>query len=99
MTLNTFDNDNYNRSAARGESLADELMESYPGSVAVYLKVDVSKLGNVDAVCEEIQKREEKLNILFLTAGHMDPRGRNGKPSYSLAKSDLQTEQSCNITP
>jgi len=54
-------------------------MESNPGSVAIYLKVDVSLLRNVDAVCAELQRREKKINVLFLTAGYMTLKGRNGK--------------------
>ena len=67
------------RSAEKGKKLCQELMESSPGSVAIYLKVDVSLLRNVDAACEELQRREKKINVLFLTAGYMTLKGRNGK--------------------
>lgn len=53
-------------------------MDSNPGSTAIYLYVDVSKLKNIDAICEDIQNREKKINILFLTAGYMTLKGRNG---------------------
>lgn len=54
-------------------------MESRPGSTAIYLHVDISLLKSVDAACEEIQKREQKINVILLTAGHIDLRGRNGE--------------------
>lgn len=53
-------------------------MDSSPGSKATFIQVDVSLLKNVDDVCRDIQKREDKINILFLTAGYMTLRGRNG---------------------
>lgn len=58
-------------------------MESSPGSIAIYIKVDVSLLRNVDAVCEELRRREKKINVLFLTAGYMTLKGRNGESCAS----------------
>lgn len=54
-------------------------MDSNEGSQAIYMKVDVSTMKNVDTVCEEIQKHEKKINLLFLTAGSMTLKGRNGE--------------------
>lgn len=67
------------RNAEKGKQLCVELMESNAGSKATYLQVDVSKLRDVDAICEKLQRLEKRINILFLTAGYMTMKGRNGK--------------------
>jgi hypothetical protein len=50
-----------------------------PGSQAIFIKKDISVLKNVDEVCEELQRREKKINVLFLSAGYMSLSGRKGK--------------------
>lgn len=55
------------------------------GSQAIFMKVDISLIKNVDAICEEIQKREKKINVLFLTAGYMTLKGRNGESILPLS--------------
>lgn len=65
------------RSIDKGTELCRELMESSPGSEAIFLKIDISLLRDVDAICAEIQRREKKINVLFLTAGYMSLKGRN----------------------
>ncbi|GAB7351061.1 hypothetical protein MBLNU459_g1540t1 [Dothideomycetes sp. NU459] len=67
------------RNAQKGLALASELMDSNEGSRAVFLKVDVCLIKNVDAVCQEIQRREKKINILLLTAGYMTLKNRTGR--------------------
>lgn len=67
------------RSVDKGKQLCRELEESSPGSKATYIEIDISLLRNVDKVCEEIQRLEKKINILFLTAGYMTLKGRNGE--------------------
>lgn len=66
-------------------------MDSSPGSKATFIQVDVSLLKNVDDVCRDIQKREDKINILFLTAGYMTLRGRNGMYSADCESAQLLT--------
>jgi hypothetical protein len=39
----------------------------------------VSLLRNVDAVCEEIKAKEEKINLLVLSAGILTMKGRDGE--------------------
>ncbi|CAD0021126.1 unnamed protein product [Aureobasidium pullulans] len=60
------------------DKLCKELEDLNPGSKAVFIKKDISILKNVDEVCEELQRREKKINILFLSAGYMSLGGRSG---------------------
>ncbi|MCJ1342929.1 hypothetical protein MMC31_001118 [Peltigera leucophlebia] len=43
-----------------------------------FIKSDISLLRNIDKACEKIQAKEEKINLLFLTAGFMRLKGRDG---------------------
>lgn len=58
-------------------------MLSNPGSRATFLETDVSLLKNVDDVCAKMQHLEKEINVLFLTAGYMTLKGRNGGFSKS----------------
>lgn len=44
----------------------------------VFIKTDVSLLRNVDTACREIQAKEDKVNLLFLTSSFLSFDGRNG---------------------
>lgn len=74
------------RSQDKANNLCKELEDLNPGSQAIFIKKDISILKNVDEVCEELQRREKKINILFLSAGYMSLSGRKGELS-SLTKS------------
>ncbi|KAI5241247.1 hypothetical protein E4T43_05539 [Aureobasidium subglaciale] len=68
------------RSQEKGDSLCKELEDLNPGSKAIFLKKDISILKNVDEVCEELKRREKKINVLFLSAGYMSLGGRKETP-------------------
>jgi short-subunit dehydrogenase len=67
------------RSQDKADSLCKELEDLNPGSQAIFIKKDISILKNIDEVCEELQRREKKINILFLSAGYMSLSGRKGE--------------------
>lgn len=67
------------RSQEKAEKLCNELEDLNPGSKAIFINKDISVLKNVDDVCLELQHREKKINILFLSAGYMSLSGRNGE--------------------
>lgn len=73
------------RSQDVADKLCKELEDLNPGSKAVFIKKDISILKNVDEVCEELQRREKKINILFLSAGYMSLGGRSGKLSNPIS--------------
>ncbi|KAI4760901.1 hypothetical protein E4T52_07043 [Aureobasidium sp. EXF-3400] len=68
------------RSQDKADKLCKELEDLNPGSQAIFIKKDISILKNVDEVCEELQRREKKINILFLSAGYMSLSGRKETP-------------------
>jgi len=79
------------RSQDKADSLCKELEDLNPGSQAIFIQKDISILKNVDEVCEELQRREKKINILFLSAGYMSLSGRKGKSLYSAENFTLLT--------
>lgn len=44
-----------------------------------FIKSDISLLRNIDESCKLIQTKEDKVNLLFLSAGFTRLGGRNGK--------------------
>lgn len=75
-TLNIDDDDEIRRSEKKGQKIVEELLEINPEGEVIFLQKDISLLRNVDEICEEIMKAEEKINCLFLTAGYMTLKGR-----------------------
>jgi len=67
------------RNAERANSIIREVEETSDGGKCHFIKADVSLLKTVDEVCTHLQELEERINILFLTAGFMTLRGRSGK--------------------
>ncbi|KAM0325836.1 hypothetical protein ACHAQA_007138 [Verticillium albo-atrum] len=57
----------------RSQSAADAAIASVkdinPTAEPTFIQADVSLLKNVDAVCEQIAAKEQKLNLLFMTPG------------------------------
>jgi NADP-dependent 3-hydroxy acid dehydrogenase YdfG len=66
------------RDEKKGNILCNELVDLNPGSTAVFLKYDISILKTIDTACLDLQRREKKINILFLSAGYMSLSGRDG---------------------
>ncbi|KAL4902333.1 hypothetical protein BDW74DRAFT_186876 [Aspergillus multicolor] len=65
------------RSQPAATSAIETIKTLNPEARATFLQSDISLLRNVDNVCEEIKKQEEKLNILFMTPGYMTLKGRD----------------------
>jgi hypothetical protein len=58
--------------------LKTEFQGLNPESQINFIQSDVAQLRNVDKVCEEIKAKEDKINLLFLSAGIMTMKGRDG---------------------
>ncbi len=57
------------RSEAAAERIIAACRTINPGGAYEFIKADVSLIKIVDEVCEEIQKREKVINVLFLSCG------------------------------
>ncbi|KAK2772104.1 hypothetical protein FQN53_004783 [Emmonsiellopsis sp. PD_33] len=55
------------RNEARASQIIEELKKLNPDGKIDFLKADLELLRNVDEVCEDIKKKEEKINLLFLS--------------------------------
>ncbi|KAK4565749.1 hypothetical protein LTR86_003598 [Recurvomyces mirabilis] len=60
----------------KGNELCEELKGINAGGQAIFIKKDISLIKNVDELCDDLKKREPKINCLFLTAGYMSLQGR-----------------------
>ncbi|KAK5241442.1 hypothetical protein LTR16_009377, partial [Cryomyces antarcticus] len=64
-------------SSDRGNRIVSELRSLNEGGETIFVQKDISLLAHVDEVCKEIEQKEKKIHMLFLTAGFMSLRGRN----------------------
>ncbi|MCJ1385007.1 hypothetical protein MMC17_008125 [Xylographa soralifera] len=65
------------RNGAAAATITEQVKVLNPESEVVFIKADTSLIKNVDAVCKEIQSKEDKINFLFLTTGYLAFDGRN----------------------
>jgi NAD(P)-dependent dehydrogenase (short-subunit alcohol dehydrogenase family) len=65
------------RNQAEATTLINELQTLNPSSQLSFIKSDVSLLKNVDDACRQIKEKEPKVNLLFMTAGHLTLGGRD----------------------
>ncbi|KAE9962621.1 hypothetical protein BLS_000107 [Venturia inaequalis] len=68
------------RSQEQADLLKEEFQALNPESQINFIKSDVAQLRNVDAVCEEIKAKDDKINLLCLSAGIMTLKGRDETP-------------------
>ncbi|CRG90883.1 hypothetical protein PISL3812_07929 [Talaromyces islandicus] len=64
------------RNESQASSIISELRSINDSATVDFVKSDVSLLKSVDAACEEISKKEQKVNILFMTPGVLTMQGR-----------------------
>ncbi|CAF9932948.1 MAG: hypothetical protein HETSPECPRED_008497 [Heterodermia speciosa] len=65
------------RNQDAADRIISELKTSQSEGTATFIRQDLTLLKNVDLVCDEIKRRETKLNVLFMTAGLSSMRGRD----------------------
>lgn len=65
------------RSAEQAAALKTEFQQLNPESSVQFIQNDVSLLRNVDKACDEIKSKEDKINLLVLSAGIMTAKGRD----------------------
>jgi short-subunit dehydrogenase len=70
------------RNASAAERIVSECKTLNPGGAVEFLKADVSELREVDRVCEEVKKKETKINLLIQSQGNLNLRGRDGSFRY-----------------
>jgi NADP-dependent 3-hydroxy acid dehydrogenase YdfG len=66
------------RNASAADRIITECRTLNKDGKVEFLKADVTELKEVDRVCEQIQKREKKINLLVQTQGNLTLNGRNG---------------------
>jgi short-subunit dehydrogenase len=66
------------RSQEQADRIKADFQTINPESQTRFIQGDVSSLRTVDKICDEIKQSENKINLLFMTAGIMTMSGRNG---------------------
>ncbi|CAG8429002.1 unnamed protein product [Penicillium salamii] len=64
------------RSETRASQIIEDLRALSPDGQINFIKGDVSRLEEVDQACKEIQAKEDKINLLVLSAGILTMKGR-----------------------
>ncbi|MCJ1317639.1 hypothetical protein MMC15_002964 [Xylographa vitiligo] len=77
------------RNGTAAATIAEQVKELNPESEVVFIKADTSLLANVDAVCKEIQSKEDMVNFLFVTTGSVSFKSRDEKSEGSDRKLSL----------
>ncbi|KAJ5542644.1 hypothetical protein N7461_008647 [Penicillium sp. DV-2018c] len=65
------------RSETRASKIIEDLRALNPDGQISFIKGDVSRLQEVDQTCKAIQAKEEKINLLVLSAGILTTKGRD----------------------
>ncbi|KAF7672914.1 hypothetical protein GT037_008865 [Alternaria burnsii] len=65
------------RNATEAAKITNELKAINSSCKVNFIQQDVSLLRKVDEACKEIQAKEQKVNLLFMTIGYMTFKGRN----------------------
>ncbi|KAF4625754.1 hypothetical protein G7Y89_g12411 [Cudoniella acicularis] len=68
------------RSAPAAERIIKECKELNKDGKVEFLKANVTELAEVDRVCKEIEKKEEKINLIVQTQGNLTLAGRQESP-------------------
>jgi short-subunit dehydrogenase len=67
------------RSQEQADRIKSDFQTLNPQCQTKFIQGDVSLLRNVDKICDEIKASENKINLLFLSAGLLTMKGRNGE--------------------
>lgn len=68
------------RSPEQASRIIQEFVKLNPEGKVSFVKSDLSLLRNVDVACKEIQAKEDKVNLLFMTPGYVTGKGRDETP-------------------
>ncbi|KAL1867965.1 hypothetical protein Plec18167_008431 [Paecilomyces lecythidis] len=68
------------RNETQASKIIEELRSLNPDGKVSFIKSDVSLLRSVDEACEDIKKREERVNLLFMSCGFLSTKGRDETP-------------------
>jgi NAD(P)-dependent dehydrogenase (short-subunit alcohol dehydrogenase family) len=68
------------RNQTEATKIIEELKTINSSSQVSFIQKDVSLMKNVDEACREIQAREKRVNLLFMTCGYFTFTGRDETP-------------------
>ncbi|KAJ5125248.1 hypothetical protein N7526_007425 [Penicillium atrosanguineum] len=65
------------RNESQASRIIEELRQLNPKGQLNFIKCDAARLNSVDEACKDIQAKEDKINLLFLSAGMLTTKGRD----------------------
>ena len=71
------------RSKSSATPLLNELQNLNAQGTFIFIETEISLIKNVDIVCKEINEKERKLDLIFLSPGYLSLEGRQGKSQES----------------
>ena len=66
------------RSKTSAASLLDELKILNPQATLIFLESQISLMRNIDKICADIKSNEDRMDLIFLSAGGLSLAGRQG---------------------
>lgn len=70
------------RNETQASKIIEELRQVNPDGQISFIKCDAARLQSVDEACRSIQEKEDKVNLLFLSAGILTTKGRDGTSTF-----------------
>lgn len=67
------------RNEAQASKIIQELRQLNPDGQISFVKCEAANLKSVDEACKTIQQKEDKVNLVFMTAGIFTTKGRDGE--------------------
>lgn len=67
------------RNEAQASKIIQELRQLNPDGLISFVKCEAANLKSVDEACKTIQQKEDKVNLVFMTAGIFTTKGRDGE--------------------
>lgn len=74
------------RNESQASKIIEELRQLNPEGQLSFIKCDAARLHSVDEACRDIQAKEDRINLLFLSAGMLTTRGRDGTGESATTK-------------
>lgn len=66
------------RNEKQASKIIEELHQVNPKGEISFVHCDAARLKSVDEACKSIQEKEDKVNLLFMTAGILTTKGPDG---------------------
>ncbi len=78
------------RNEKQASKIIEELRQVNPDGQISFVQCDAARLKSVDEACKTIQEKEDKVNLLFMTAGILTTKGPDGTDCSRVLRDPLR---------